>query len=69
MDSKVEKEVDQATRDLVTKGDLANVKGDLKTEIASSKSEMIKWMFIFWIGTVVTLVGSFITIFKFAGIL
>ena len=58
MESGAQKEVNRGTSQLATKADLADV-----------KSEMIKWMFIFWIGTVLTLVGSFIGIFKFAGIL
>lgn len=36
-----------------TKEDIAK----LEAKIAESKSEMIKWMFIFWIGTIGVLSG------------
>ncbi len=35
------------------KTDISNVKAELKEDIANLKSELIKWMFIFWAGTVV----------------
>ena len=35
---------------LATKEDIANLRGELRTEIAMVKADMIKWMFIFWIG-------------------
>ncbi len=35
------------------KEDIFNVKAELKEDIANLKSELIKWMFIFWAGTVV----------------
>ena len=38
--------------------------GELKTEIAKNKSELIKWMFIFWIGQTGVIVGVIIALFK-----
>ena len=29
----------------------------LRSEIASLKAELIKWMFLFWLGTVATMLG------------
>ena len=29
----------------------------LRTEMASLKAELIKWMFLFWLGTVATMLG------------
>jgi len=54
---------EQNLKVLATKEDLVNIRIELKTEISSlrtelktdianSKAEMIKWMFIFWIGSV-----------------
>ena len=30
---------------------------DLRTEMADLKAELIKWMFLFWLGTVATMLG------------
>ncbi len=38
----------------------------LRVEIANSKADMIKWMFIFWIGNVITIIGGIIGILKIA---
>jgi hypothetical protein len=38
------------TKRLMTKQDGAELKAELSTKIADSKAEMIKWMFLFWIG-------------------
>jgi oligoendopeptidase F len=38
----------------------------LRVEIANSKAETIKWMFIFWIGNVITIIGGIIAILKIA---
>ena len=68
VEAKVEKAFDQKKDTLATRGDIsnlredmANLRGELKADIASSKAEMIKWMFIFWIGQL----ASFIAIAKF----
>jgi hypothetical protein len=44
-----------------SKEDLAKVEGKLGTKIAEMRSEIIKWMFIFWVGQLV----SFIAIARF----
>jgi len=36
---------------------LAEVRGELRTEMAAQRADLIKWMFIFWAGTVVPLAG------------
>jgi hypothetical protein len=33
---------------------VAGLKGDLRTEIAASRAESLRWNFLFWIGTVGT---------------
>ena len=50
---KVADEVETHKSVLATKEDLAK----LATAIEASKAEMIKWMFIFWLGAVGTLAG------------
>lgn len=40
------------------KEDISNLRSELKVDIAQSKSEIIKWMFIFWTGSVVTILGG-----------
>lgn len=40
---------------------IASLRTELKTDIANVKAEMIKWMFIFWIGQL----AAFVAIAKF----
>ena len=52
---------------LATKGDIAELKvemSNLEVKIADSKAEMIKWMFIFWIGQVAVTVGFLVVYLK-----
>jgi hypothetical protein len=42
------------------------LKAELVEKIANSKAETIKWMFIFWIGNVITIIGGIIGILKIA---
>lgn len=37
---------------------------ELKAENASTKAELIKWMFIFWVGQVAVILGVLFTFFK-----
>jgi len=46
---------------LATKEDLANLRVKFTREIKDTKVDIIKWMFIFWIGQL----ASFIAIAKF----
>ncbi len=39
-------------------------KSDIKTEIAIAKTEMIKWMFIFWIGQIGAAFGFILLFLK-----
>ncbi|MDB5009830.1 MAG: hypothetical protein JWQ06_619 [Mucilaginibacter sp.] len=48
IDNKTERSVEATIKTLATKDDSASV----HKEIADSKSETVKWMFIFWIGQV-----------------
>ena len=41
---------DNLTKRLMTKQDGADLRAELRTEMANHKAEIIKWMFLFWIG-------------------
>lgn len=62
IDKKIKNEFDDFLKILATREDLANLKGGLKNEIASSKTEISKWMFIFWVGQIAVTFG-FILLF------
>jgi hypothetical protein len=57
LETRVDKKFDEAKNYLATKEDLVRLEGKLETKIAETKAELIKWMFIFWIGTVSVLSG------------
>jgi hypothetical protein len=40
------------TKRLMTKQDGADLRGDLRAEMSAFKAEIIKWMFLFWIGQI-----------------
>ena len=52
IDNKTERSVEATIKTLATKDDLAKVKYDLSKDIGESKTDTIKWMFIFWVGQV-----------------
>ena len=52
IDNKAERAVEATIKTLATKDDLAAVKYELGKQTAEAKTEIIKWMFIFWIGQV-----------------
>ena len=42
--------------------EFAKVRSEFQAALAAQRSELIKWMFIFWSGTVVPIVGLLITV-------
>lgn len=60
--NKVDKRLEQVKSDLKT--DIADLKAELKTDIANVKADLIKWMFIFWAGQVITITGILIAFLK-----
>ena len=44
---------------LATKEDLSKLREELKVTIADGKSEMVRWMFIFWLGQIAVLATLF----------
>ena len=43
--------------DAALRTEMANLRAELRTEIANVKADLIKWMFLFWLGTVATMLG------------
>ena len=44
---------------LATKEDIANLRAELKTDIATSKNDMIKWVFTFFMGLALMIIGLY----------
>jgi hypothetical protein len=59
-ESKSEEKITQKKDVFMTKDD----KVELVTRIESTKSELIKWSFIFWVGSVITILGGLLAILK-----
>jgi hypothetical protein len=49
----------QALRGLATKEDLAKEIANVRQEIANVRADLLKWMFVFWIGQVGVMSGIF----------
>jgi len=60
IEEKIKSEVENKTSILATKGDIALVKEDL----AKEKAELIKWMFIFWVGQMLGTFGFILLFLK-----
>lgn len=43
---------------------LAETRADLRVEIAAQRSDIIKWMFIFWAGTIIPLAALMVALVK-----
>ena len=50
MDERIKEVSTQNIKNLANKEDLLDVKTGLKIEITNTRADLIKWMFIFWIG-------------------
>lgn len=59
-EAKAEEKINQRKDIFMTKDD----KIELVTRIESTKSELIKWSFIFWAGSVITILGGLLAILK-----
>jgi hypothetical protein len=60
IEEKIRSEVDTKTSILATKEDLART----DTKIETSKADLIKWMFVFWVGQVITIFGLILLFLK-----
>ena len=57
IEQKVHNSFDERKSDFATKEDIAKLEGKLETKIAESKADIIKWMFLFWIGQLASVVA------------
>ena len=46
--------------------EMAQMRGELRSEIAAMRADLLKWMFVYWTGTVVTLGGLIIGMANFS---
>lgn len=67
VDNKLKENNDVNSKILATKQDIADTKEEIfttKTLIANTKAELIKWMFIFWVGQVAVTFGFILLFLK-----
>ena len=57
-DAKLEQRVAELRGEIVRQG------ADFQQRLADQRAELIKWMFIFWAGTIVPLAGLILTLHK-----
>ena len=61
---RVEKKFEEQMDEIATKKDLFQVKAELEITIEKVRGDMIKWMFIFWVGQVSVTVGLILLFIK-----
>lgn len=64
IESKIYNELESKTKHLATKEDLAHGLGKLDAKISETKSELLKWMFIFWASQLVAIFSFILLFFK-----
>ena len=78
IDNRTERSVEATIKTLATKDDIASLRGeivdtreeianlryDIRKEMADHKADTIKWMFIFWIGQIGATLGIIFLFFK-----
>ena len=67
VETRVEKKFEEKKDLLATKGDVALLKEDIalvRQELANTKAEIVKWMFLFWIGQLASLIAILQIFFK-----
>ncbi|HEX8462861.1 MAG TPA: hypothetical protein VF623_15615 [Segetibacter sp.] len=64
VDSKLKENNETNLKVLATKEDIAKLEGRLEVKIAEVKADMIKWMFIFWTGSIITTLGGMFAFLK-----
>lgn len=57
VETKIEKQFELKKDILATKQDIVELRSELKLEMANHKAEIIKWMFIFWIGQLAAMIA------------
>jgi len=64
IDNKTERSVEATIKTLATKEDMAREIGNVRKELGEAKADIIKWMFIFWVGQVGVTVGIIMLFLK-----
>ena len=64
IEDRIKSEFEDRSQMLATKSDIQLTVQNTKTEIAIAKTEMIKWMFIFWIGQIGATFGFILLFLK-----
>ena len=64
IEDRIKSEFEDRSQILATKSDIQLTTQNTKTEIAIAKTEMIKWMFIFWIGQIGATFGFILLFLK-----
>jgi hypothetical protein len=64
IDNKTERSVEAATQIMASKEDLSRHIGEVQKEIIESKADTIKWMFIFWVGQIGSMLAMAILFLK-----
>ncbi|SRR6266545_1239177 len=54
-DAKLEQRLAELRAQL--RAELSDLRGDVHAGLAGLKTELVKWMFLFWVGTAVTVIG------------
>ena len=65
--AELRKELDQCFTQFATKADYADVRGELKSEIADLRADLIKWMIGLVLGSVTTAVAIAVALDRFVG--
>ena len=60
-------ELDRSLAHYATKADLADLRGELKSEIANLRADLIKWMIGLMLGSVTAAVAIAVAVDRFAG--
>lgn len=64
IESKIETDLESKTKHLATKEDLAQGLGRLDAKISETKSELMKWMFIYWASQLIAIFSFILLFFK-----
>jgi hypothetical protein len=67
VDAKARQIYEEKKEFIATKEDIGQLRkemGEMKVQIVETKSEIIKWSFVFWIGTVIAVLGGLFGILK-----
>jgi len=54
-DAKLEQRLAELRAEL--RAELSELRGEVRAGLAGLKTELVKWMFLFWVGTAVTVIG------------